>query len=518
MARLMTTKSSLIKPKLVIAGPGAGKTHNMVAAIINALKRVDPCRYIAVITYTNSATNNIKSRLAAQITLPDNLFIGTMHSFINRFIIIPHSSVVLDKIGSEKVFMQCDTDDVFEIVRKASKKKYDNKEAAVIKTKIKNKLNERGIITFDQTVALARECMKLEHVRRIISNRLQFLFIDEFQDTSNGIAEIIEHIRKQQRTELYCVGDPEQYIQSFDNSVKTFANIPILKLAANSKYTVEFNKTNRRCSIPIINFLNQFNGRILGGIRFEQEIEESFPGLPIFFIDKKDSIRNILPSFTTICDEASIPVKERCIIAKKKDMIRRISASLDNQFLSPEKNSRSSLLGAVKDTLLSSLQLNQTKFCEKYSCDVYHLRKICLSIIKAIQADSITNQDSFGKFIKDNHGLEVNASLPVKVENFKVMITTEREQGYMTVSTIHTIKGLETDAVLAIAKTEEELLLWLETNHSVRDAYRDSEKTDYPRLGYVAFSRARKILAFACLSQISHTTRSRIESLAVSII
>jgi DNA helicase II / ATP-dependent DNA helicase PcrA len=514
----MAKKTTVKKPRLVIAGPGAGKTHNMVAAIVNALEHLHPCRYIAVITYTNSATNNIKTRLAARITLPENLFIGTMHSFINRFIIIPHSSVVLDKVGQEKIFMQCDTEDVFETVRKKDGKNYDNKEAAIVKAKIKNKLNERGIITFDQSVALARECMKLGHVRRIISNRLQYLFIDEFQDTSNGICEIFEHIRKQEKTELYCVGDPEQYIQSFDNAGKVFGNIPILKVAANSKYTVEFNKVNRRCSIPIINFLNHFNGRIFGNVRFEQDVKDSFSGSPVHFINKTDNIKNIVPVFTSICDGDSIPVNERYIIAKKKDVIRRISAALNGQFLSPEKNSRVSLLSAVKDTLLSTLQINQTKFCEKYNCDVYHLRKICLSIIKAVQTGVITNQNSFAKFILDNYSIQVNTALPVKIENFEVIVSSTNVHEYMTVSTIHAIKGLEADAVLAIAKTEEELLLWLETDQTIRDTYRDLEKTDYPRLGYVAFSRARKLLAFACLQQISAATHSKIESLAVSII
>ena len=48
------------KPILVIAGPGAGKTYGMVNEIIQSLKTLSPARYMIVITYTNSATNNIK--------------------------------------------------------------------------------------------------------------------------------------------------------------------------------------------------------------------------------------------------------------------------------------------------------------------------------------------------------------------------------------------------------------------------------------------------------------------------
>lgn len=513
----MAKKSIKGKPKLVIAGPGAGKTHNMVDAIIKALSLSHPNRYIAVITYTNAATNNIKTRLVKRIAFPENLFIGTMHSFINRFIVIPYASVVLDKIGQEKIFMQCDTDDVFELVKKKNGKEYDNKAAAVLRAKIKDKLNEKGLITFDQTIALARECMEAEYVKRIISNRLQFLFIDEFQDTSNGISEIIEHIRKQGKTDIYCVGDPEQYIQSFESSVKIFGNIPILKTAANSRYDVEFNQANRRCSIPIITFLNKFNGRVFNGNRFEQKLDDSFEGPPVFFINRPQNIKDILPVFNTECDKLAIDIRERYVIGKKKDVIRRISAALNNHYVSPEKNSRQSLLGAVKDTLLSTLQLNQTQFCESYKCDVFHLRKICISIIKAIRDGVISNQNTFGKFVLEKYDLKVNAALPVMIENFQVMVSEADSKEYMTVSTIHTVKGLEADAVLTIAKTEAELLLWLETDHSVRDLYRGKEQTDYPRLGYVAFSRARKLLAIACLEQIADITSQKLRTLGVSI-
>lgn len=528
----MPKKIHAKRPKLVIAGPGAGKTHNMVDAINNALETLSPNRYIAVITYTNSATMNIKNRLAKKIALPENLFIGTMHSFINRFIVIPYSSVVLDKIGHEKVFMQCGTDDVFELVKKQneknakdkrnarspSEKARENKEAAQLKARIKDRLNEKGMITFDQTIALARKCMEVDYIRRIISNRIQFLFIDEYQDTSNGIFEITEHIRKQGRTDIYCVGDPEQYIQSFDSSLRTFVNIPILKLASKSNYDVEFNRTNRRSSIPIITFLNRFNGRSFNGNKFEQSLEQSFEGSPVYFINRSQSIKDILPVFNAECEKLNISIRERCAIAKKKDVIRRISAALGSRYISPEKNSGQSVLNAVKDTLLSALQLNQSQFCDKQKCDVYQLRKVCISIIKAIRDGVIFNQDTFGKFIIEKYDLRINTALPVMVENFQQMLAETDLHEYMMVSTIHTIKGLEADAVLAIAKTEAELLLWLETDRIVRDAYRNTETTDYPRLGYVAFSRARKILSIACLEKISNDTINRLRALGVSII
>ena len=134
-----------VSGELVIAGPGAGKTYNMVESIIEALQDLSPSRYIAVITYTNSATNNIYNRLSKRIIIPENLFIGTMHSFLNRFIIIPFSSHGIEEVGKEKIFIQCGIDDVFQKVEKMkdkSKRSKTNQDAAVIKSNIKTTLKE----------------------------------------------------------------------------------------------------------------------------------------------------------------------------------------------------------------------------------------------------------------------------------------------------------------------------------------------------------------------------------------
>ena len=52
-----------MKPTLVIAGPGAGKTHDMVQYVAKAIPYLDHSRVLAVITYTNAATESIKSHV-----------------------------------------------------------------------------------------------------------------------------------------------------------------------------------------------------------------------------------------------------------------------------------------------------------------------------------------------------------------------------------------------------------------------------------------------------------------------
>jgi DNA helicase II / ATP-dependent DNA helicase PcrA len=516
------------KGTMIIAGPGAGKTHNMVASIIAALPDLSPCRYLAVITYTNSATNNILSRLSKKIVIPDNLFIGTMHSFLNRFIVIPFSSFISDPIRKEKLFMQCGLDDVFSHVEKtktADKRKKRPEDIAKAKAMIRKRLNELGYITFDQTLSIAETCIANDDICKVVSNRLQFIFVDEFQDSGNLVYKIIESIRKQNTTKIYCVGDPEQYIQSFDSTIRNFANIPILKAATSTGYDVQINDSNYRSTKAIVKFLNNFNGRNFGVSKFQQKalskntdpIEEALTGETVYFITKYGVVRPMIDDFNRICDDLSIAVANRCIIAKRKEIIKRIVATVNNRYKDPKKTSSVLPIKAIQDTLLTTLQMNLTEFCDHYKADVNVLRKHAIAIFKAIRNGEITDENTFGVFVAGTLNLSMKAGLPVKIDNLKFDVKHEEIGGVITISTIHTIKGLESEAVLAIAKTEAELLLWIETDHAVRDLKRTNETTDYPRLGYVAFSRAERLLCISCFETVTNVTIKKLQDLGVTI-
>lgn len=502
--------------KLIIAGPGAGKTHNMVEQIINGMYDLSPARYMAVITYTNAATYNIQNRLAKKIAIPENLFIGTIHSFLNKFILIPYASTVLDNVGGEKLFLQCQIDDVLTYVKKMKNKTFTIEQTSALKANIREKLKKKGYITFDQTITIAKECMENKTVSRIVANRLQYLFVDEFQDTDNAICAVVESIRKHRLTKIYCVGDPEQYIKSFDSSVRAFTNIPILKMAASNGYEVSYNNANHRSSETIVRFINQFSKRSFEGTVFQQKSEAGYEGSAVRFIKKHENIAHILPDFIACCELENIKVSDRCIIAKKNDVIKKAASVLGQKYVTPKKNQQSSLLATMKETLLSTLQLSQAEYLERYQMNIYGLRACAIQILKAVNSGIIQNENTYVKFVNEVLGLTIVKGLPIKIENFKSHADDGHLDGFVTLCNIHTIKGLEAEAVLAIAKTEAELLLWIETDLAVRDAKREDEDTDYPRLGYVAFSRAKRLLCIACLELVSVETLDRLKMLGIS--
>lgn len=505
------------KPKIVIAGPGAGKTHGMVDEIIQALKHLERHRYMVVVTYTNSATKNIKERLGKRIALPPNLFIGTIHSFLNRFIVIPYSSLNNNDINGEKLFIQCGTDDVLNRMFKNTGETPDFKAKNYIKSRLTTSLNKDGYITYDQTLNLAEKSLENKRLKEILANRIQYLYVDEFQDTGNKMFGIIESLRKEKKTTIYCVGDPEQYIQSFDSSIKNFQNIPILKASRMNQYETTLNKTNRRSVQTIVTFLNNFSQRMYETNTFEQHCHNEISGVPVKFISATQDITAMLPEFFKRCESNKIPYKERGIIAKKNDVVKKAVAALNGNVLAPDKSAKISAVSEIKDTLLSSLGTNQSAFCKEKGLTPFDLRIMAVQIIRAIRTEIITNENSFASFIKDTFDLVIKNDIPFKIDNLRQIIVSNTDNKAIMVSNIHRFKGLELDAVLAVAKNEVELNLWLESNTETRDAHSDRATSDYPRLGYVAFSRARKVLCIACLESISDSTKQRLNDLGVEI-
>lgn len=518
------SKQRTPKATLVIAGPGAGKTHNMVNEVIKHLPSLSPCRYLAVITHTNAATNNIKERLAKKINLPPNLFIGTIHSFLNKFIVIPYSSFNDTDIPHEKLFVQFGVGDALAVGQKKENISKDDFQAiAALRNRIVTALKKKGYITFDQTLALAKNSINDAGIATRVANRLQYLFVDEFQDTGNDVYTILETLRKSGKTKIYCVGDPEQYIQSFDSTIKIFTNIPILRAAVSTGYEVQLNQHNYRCCERIVNFLNLFNGRTFGGVVFEQFAKEKNPEhVPnpkpvdpeIYYIKGDGSA--VLPAiekFYKICDDEQIVIGDRCLLAKEDKLVTRIMAAVNNRFRNPKKNGNISPISIIRDTVLYMLWINSEQFYSTYKKSAFDLRKLSVELFHAIRQGIINNENEFGNYLKDKHDLIVKRSMFVKIEDMKFSISTGMDATVTTVSNIHTIKGLESEAVLVFAKSEAELLKWLEIARPNRDA----DKNDVCRIGYVAFSRAERLLCISCVTNISEDTEKLLTGYGLKI-
>ena len=245
------------KPTIVLAGPGAGKTHGMVNEIIAALDDLQPHRHLAAITYTNAAAKTIRERLFKHVPVQRNIFIGTTHAFLSRFILQPFATV-FDELPGERIYGSID---VTSIATGGGKKTLSPAKLNIAKAGITKRLVAIGVVPYDAMLSIAGRLLKQNTIRERVSNRLQFLFIDEFQDTDTRQLKLFDELRKAKHTKIYAAGDPEQYVTGFTYGTRgqkcpEFEKIPFFNFLKKSTRHEEI--LNHRANGELVDFANQF--------------------------------------------------------------------------------------------------------------------------------------------------------------------------------------------------------------------------------------------------------------------
>jgi len=497
-------KQKKMNKRIVIAGPGAGKTYDMVEEVLKACQNISFNRYCAVITYTNSATDEIRRRLQQKISIPSNLFIGTIHSFLNKFFVLPFSSPLLD-IAQDKVFLQTNNDS------------FGNRGTSVVDRAIKKKraiekLNKDGKITYDETINLAEKIIALKQpkVADVISNRIEYLFIDEFQDICTKQIKIFGEILKTSRTHCYIVGDPEQYISWWSsNRISSFLNIPFFKFMKNTKVVPEINHVNRRSSNEIVEFLNNFSNREYPSSgKFHQNSTDDKPlGIPVSFLSITNP-EDILKEFLACIARYSLTDKKKMVLAKHKDVAKQFS-QLD-VWESKDKTS-TSLYVLWERMITTAFQRKVSEILSEKNINKIQFRKLVMQVA-ACYSETENIQEILEKIFNIKPTVKIG-----KKELKRIDVNIERDEKRCRISHVHSFKGLEAESILMVAKTCEELNLWLETDQNKRDIKQKSE-LDMVRVGYVGFSRARKFLCITCLENIDQGVKSKLESFKIDII
>lgn len=153
-------------------------------------------------------------------------------------------------------------------------------------------------------------------------------------------------------------------------------------------------------------------------------------------------------------------------------------------------------------------------YCASFKTNIFTLRKHAIAVLKAMKEGIVNDENTFVNFLVEKFGYVFRPGVPIEIDNMRVYIDAQNQGEASMAANIHMIKGLEVKAALVIASRQTELLKWLETDRTIRD----SDGSDVPRLGYVAFSRAQHFLCIGCLERISEETMARLTSLRVRLI
>lgn len=296
---------SINSNKKIYAGPGAGKTYFLINNIKNMFKKETKIykserKKILCITYTNSAVDEIKSRLEGY---EDNIEICTIHSFIIKYIIQFYQNE-LKKImkedfdicikGNKKISSQIegvgilhgqDKQQIFSYINvnlgTNEDISYSKKIMGEVKVDIDKYINQgvKELIGSSKINTSHKKIIKkylwdvvrkLNHDEilyfgyRIIEKnptvlyalRVQFpyIFVDEFQDTNPLQTKILSKICEK-ISKITVIGDVAQSIYSFQGAKPTqFENF---SMPAMEEYAISGNRRSTNNIVHMCNYIRR---------------------------------------------------------------------------------------------------------------------------------------------------------------------------------------------------------------------------------------------------------------------
>ena len=246
---------------VVIASPGSGKTHTMIAAIKNYIDK-NPDKNTVAITFTKKATEDIQSKIFIS---NNKLSVATIHSWslseLNRLSLKYKFRVKIlaeDKIRSilkplmeeykvhEKLQDSCYmymmgtiNPDLHQNVRA----KFD-----AIFTKYTNYKRTRYLYDFTDLPLYLKDL--LEEYDEYIN--IGGLFVDEFQDVDPTQLEVFDRVVAEKK---FFIGDPDQAVYIFRGATKEIFN----KLVDFKVYKLDI---NYRSYQPILDFASSFKTQV----------------------------------------------------------------------------------------------------------------------------------------------------------------------------------------------------------------------------------------------------------------
>ncbi len=203
---------------LLSGGAGSGKTYSLIQVIGQVIAE-NPTAQIACMTYTNAAVREIDSRFNNK-----NLHVSTIHDFLWDNIKSFQNELKKSLVGLLNV------EEVPNIKSPDGEVDTDYFSEKEIRYKEYTSIRE-GIISHDELLVLANHMFKTyPKLCDILKDKFKFILIDEYQDTSPSVVEImLNHLKQSKRNNIVgffgdamqsiyddAIGDLNDYIGSND--------------------------------------------------------------------------------------------------------------------------------------------------------------------------------------------------------------------------------------------------------------------------------------------------------------
>jgi DNA helicase-2/ATP-dependent DNA helicase PcrA len=369
---------------LVIACPGAGKTHTIISQYINLMSLSILPESIILITFTKKTGQEMLHRLQNKIPNKLPYHVGSLHSLsykilqkynnINYIILDENDSKELLKEEINLFFLNCKTTkielteneknfikdfiiknniidkisttyplDLKSILIKYNLIKYYSTINLIYKNFTKKKKNE-NLIDFNDLMILFCEFMKSNKSIEF-KNSIKYVFFDEYQDI-NPIQDYILNIFKE-KSKIMVVGDDAQSIYSFRGcSIKYINNFN------GNKY---FLTENFRSTPAIVNFCqNIIEKNIKQYDKKVKSVQNKYGVKPLIngFNSKIDQYKWVVSDIINKCT-SGVLLSNMVILARTNKSLTYIETELIKNKISVIKQSGLTLLNQyhIKDFL-----------------------------------------------------------------------------------------------------------------------------------------------------------------------
>jgi len=284
----------------VLAGPGAGKTYwlvNHVRNVIRKSRRISPSSYVACISYTNVAVNEIMRGLGRSAERAD---VSTIHSFLYRNIVRPYVHLLIDESGkplvnhalldghdehrptipavrgwlesvSSRMNFFANLHEIFAYLKSLTWQRDDTSATWSLKPlgrvppvkylptsklgSYKSFYWREGVIDHDDVLYFAYRLLEeYPRILEFLSMRFPYLFIDEFQDTNPIQTQVVKWLAGH-NTFVGVIGDFEQSIYGFNGAKPE--DFKKFSLPGHTDYII---RDNWRSTDSIIRILNHVRG------------------------------------------------------------------------------------------------------------------------------------------------------------------------------------------------------------------------------------------------------------------
>lgn len=559
----------------VFAGPGAGKTTWLASHLKKVLtesERLGVTRKIACITYTNVAAEEILKKLDCD---KSRFEISTIHSFLYNNVVKPFAYLInkdepaelfninelsgheehiprIDKINSwisalkaergsdyrylvstsnKGTLVKCLTDLDWKLstggVDLKFRNSYRNQEARAIRLPTTNLIGykqkywQSGIMHHEDVLYFSYLIInKSPRLLDFIRSKFPYIFIDEFQDTTELQTWIVKRIAGSV-TRVGVIGDLAQSIYKFAGANRSdFESFTLAGLA-----TYELN-INRRSTQNIIKFLNGLRSDIQQG--WPEDVSVGNP-VKVLVGPITDALHWLN---TNGFDQSYILTRQNQSVESIRAESSGVSSDKLKELYSADSNSN-------RAKALHSLLMGYRIYMKGYPKEglkeisktvkkaggiksAFLLRRIAISILEISRLDE-WRMKSLCDFYMDllnllnqEYGIQIGARLAAGgIKTFYQSITVEEILPHIkvdtksddTVRTIHSAKGTEFDNVLVHFETLGDFV-----QNVLNAKTKITAANDDARLYYVGLSRAKENL-FINVPEMESSVLNKIHSI-----